>query len=264
MVFREGRRRSEGPDIVYVPNVAVSRSKDGGRTWVALRGSPGGDDYHQAWVSPDDSNTMIVASDQGAIITRNAKVDDATKVTWSSWLNQPTAQIYHVSVDYRFPYWVTGAQQDSGAVAVRSRGKFGEISMRDWEPIGAGGESGTTAGDPLHPGIIFGGTGQRWDLETNVAMPDTTTPGDPADNRTDWTQPLVFSKADPNSLYYSNQYRVQDDGRARRRGRRSVPISPALIPAFQRRSTRRPRRIPIATESAASFTPSRHRRCRRR
>jgi hypothetical protein len=149
---------------------------------------------------------MIVASDQGAIITRNAKVDDATQVTWSSWLNQPTAQIYHVSVDYRFPYWVTGAQQDSGAVAVRSRGKFAEISMRDWEPIGAGGESGFTAGDPLHPGIVFGGTGQRFDLELNVAMPETTAPADVNDNRTDWTQPLVFSKADPKSLYYSNQY----------------------------------------------------------
>jgi photosystem II stability/assembly factor-like uncharacterized protein len=193
-------------DIVYVPNVAVSRTKDGGKSWVALRGSPGGDDYHQAWISPDDTDTMIVASDQGAIITRNAKADDATQVTWSSWLNQPTAQIYHVSVDYRFPYWVTGAQQDSGAVAVRSRGKFAEISMRDWEPIGAGGESGYTAGDSQHPGIIFGGTGQRWDLETNTPMPDTTSPGDPNDNRTDWTQPLVFSKADPKALYYSNQY----------------------------------------------------------
>ena len=187
----------KNPDIVYVPNVAVSRTKDGGKTWVALRGSPGGDDYHQAWISPDDSNTMIVASDQGAIITRNAKADDATQVTWSSWLNQPTAQIYHVSVDYRFPYWVTGAQQDSGAVAVRSRGKFGEISMRDWEPIGAGGESGYTAGDSQNPGIIFGGTGERFDLETNTQMPGTTSPADPADNRTDWTQPLVFSQADP-------------------------------------------------------------------
>ena len=193
-------------DIVYVPNVAVSRTKDGGKTWVALRGSPGGDDYHQAWVSPDDTNTMIVASDQGAIITRNAKTDDATQVTWSSWLNQPTAQIYHVSIDYRFPYWVTGAQQDSGAVAVRSRGKFAEISMRDWEPIGAGGESGCTAGDPQNPGIIFGGSGQRFDLETNAAMPANPVPVDPNDNRTDWTQPLVFSKADPKALYYSNQY----------------------------------------------------------
>ena len=193
-------------DVVYVPNVAVNRSKDGGKTWVALRGSPGGDDYHQAWVSPDDSNTMIVASDQGAIVTRNATVDDAREVTWSSWLNQPTAQMYHISVDYRFPYWVTGAQQDSGAVAVCSRGKFAEISMRDWEPIGAGGESGYTAGDALHPGIIFGGTGSRHDLELNVAVPGTTTPKGPDKERADWTQPLVFSKADPRALYYASQY----------------------------------------------------------
>jgi photosystem II stability/assembly factor-like uncharacterized protein len=198
----------QNPDIIYVPNVAVNRSKDGGHTWAALRGSPGGDDYHQPWVSPDDPNTMIVASDQGAIITRNARTDDPRDVTWSSWLNQPTAQIYHLSVDYRFPYWVTGAQQDSGAVAVRSRGKFAEISMRDWEPIAAGGESGYTAGDPLHPGIIFGGTGQHWDLENNIPIRGTTEPPPPAGEtaRGDWTQPLVFSRADPRSLYYANQY----------------------------------------------------------
>jgi photosystem II stability/assembly factor-like uncharacterized protein len=195
-------------DIVYIPNVSVSRSMDGGKTWVPLRGSPGGDDYHQVWVSPDDSNTLIVASDQGAIITRNAKTADPRDVTWSSWLNQPTAQLYHLSVDYRFPYWVTGAQQDSGAVAVRSRGKFAEISMRDWEPIGAGGESGMTAGDQLHPGVVFGGTGQRYDLETNLPIPGTTGPRVPDGEcaRNDWTQPLVFSKADPKSLYYANQY----------------------------------------------------------
>ena len=131
----------KNPDVVYVPNVAVSRTKDGGKTWVALRGSPGGDDYHQAWVSPDDSDAMIVASDQGAIITRNARTEDPRDVTWSSWLNQPTAQLYHVSVDYRAPYWVTAAQQDSGAVAVCSRGKFADITMRDWEPVQAGGRS---------------------------------------------------------------------------------------------------------------------------
>ncbi|MEP7344996.1 MAG: hypothetical protein ABI877_07010 [Gemmatimonadaceae bacterium] len=193
-------------DIVYVPNVAVNRSMDGGKTWVAMRGSPGGDDYHQAWISPEDTNTMIVASDQGAIITHNAKADDAGAITWSSWLNQPTAQLYHLSVDYRFPYWVTAAQQDSGAVAVRSRGKFAEISMRDWEPIGAGGESGYTAGDPLHPGVVFGGTGSRYDLETNTRVPGTTSPKAPETARGDWTQPLVFSKADPRSLYYANQF----------------------------------------------------------
>ncbi|HEX9367717.1 MAG TPA: hypothetical protein VF921_13895, partial [Vicinamibacterales bacterium] len=192
-------------DIVYVPNVSVSRSKDGGKTWVALRGSPGGDDYQGAWVSPDDSNTVIIASDQGTIISRNATTDDPRDVTWSSWLNQPIAQLYHISVDYRFPYWVTGAQQDSGAVAVRSRGKFGSITMRDWEPIGAGGESGMTAGDPLHPGVIYGGSGTRFDLELNGGLP-TTQPSSPETARTDWTQPLVISKADPHAMYYANQF----------------------------------------------------------
>ncbi len=202
-------------DIVYVPNVSVSRSMDGGATWVPVRGSPGGDDYHQAWVSPDDSDTMIVASDQGAIITRNARAQDPMSVTWSSWLNQSTAQVYHISVDYRFPYWVTGAQQDSGAVAVRSRGKFGQISTRDWEPIAPGGESGTTAGDPLHPGIVFGGTGERWDLDKNAPVPGTTAPRGPEAARADWTQPLVLSKADPRMLFYGSQYVFRSTDAAR-------------------------------------------------
>ncbi len=192
-------------DIVYVPNVALSRSKDGGKTWVPLRGSPGGDDYQGAWVSPDDPDTMVIASDQGTIITHNATTEDPRDVTWSSWLNQPTAQIYHLSIDYRQPYWVTGAQQDSGAVAVRSRGKFATITMRDWEPIGPGGESGMTAGDPLHPGMVFGGLGTRYDLELNAPLP-TAVPTSPEAARTDWTQPLVFSKADPHVLYYANQF----------------------------------------------------------
>ena len=194
------------PDTVYVPNVGVNRSMDGGRSWVALRGSPGGDDYHQAWINPDDTNTMIVASDQGAIITRNARAADPRDVTWSSWLNQPTAQIYHLSVDYRFPYWVTGAQQDSGAVSVRSRGKFAEISMHDWEPIAPGGESGYTAGDQLHPGIVYGGDGTRFNIESNTPISGTTHPRAPEPARSDWTQPLVFSKADPRALYYANQF----------------------------------------------------------
>jgi hypothetical protein len=195
-------------DTVYVSNVSVSRTSDGGKHWVTVRGSPGGDDYHQPWISPDDTNTMIVASDQGAVITRNAKASDPKALTWSSWLNQPTAQMYHISVDYRTPYWVTGAQQDSGAIAVRSRGKFAEVSTHDWEPIAPGGESGYTAGDALHPGIVFGGTGERWNIATNTQLRGTTAPkarGKEVD-RADWTQPLVFSKADPRALYYASQF----------------------------------------------------------
>jgi len=196
----------KNPDIVYVPNVAVNRSRDGGATWDVIRGSPGGDDYHQVWISPDDPDILIVASDQGTIITRNARTADPRNMTWSSWLNQPTAQVYHASVDYRFPYWVVGAQQDSGAVAVRSRGKFAQISQRDWEPIGAAGESGYAAGDPLHPGVIYGGEGSRWDLETNLSIPNTAAPKGSETDRGDWTQPLVLSPADPHTLYYASQF----------------------------------------------------------
>ena len=194
------------PDIVYVPNVAVNRSRDGGATWDVIRGSPGGDDYHQVWIAPDNPDLLIVASDQGTIITRNARTADPRAMTWSSWLNQPTAQIYHASVDYRFPYWVVGAQQDSGAVAVRSRGKFAQISQRDWEPIGAAGESGYAMGDPLHPGIIYGGEGSRWDLENNLSVPNTAAPKGTETDRADWTQPLVLSPADPHALYYASQF----------------------------------------------------------
>jgi photosystem II stability/assembly factor-like uncharacterized protein len=194
------------PDTLYVPNVAVNRSRDGGATWDVIRGSPGGDDYHQVWVSPDNPDTLIVASDQGAIITRHARAADPRDMTWSSWLNQPTAQIYHVDVDYRFPYWVVGAQQDSGAVAVRSRGKWAQISQRDWEPIGAADESGYAAGDPLHPGIIYGSEGTRWDIDANLEVPGTTAPKGSETDRGNWTQPLVLSPADPHALYYASQF----------------------------------------------------------
>src|SRR5467141_2009243 len=196
----------KNPDILYVPNVAVNRSRDGGATWDVIRGSPGGDDYHQVWINPENPNILIVASDQGTIITRNARTADPRAMTWSSWLNQPTAQVYHASVDYRFPYWVVGAQQDSGAVAVRSRGKFAQISQRDWEPIGAAGESGYAAGDPLHPGVIYGGEGSRWDLETNLSVPNTAAPKGTETDRGDWTQPLVLLPADPHALYYASQF----------------------------------------------------------
>ncbi|HEU4834549.1 MAG TPA: hypothetical protein VFS90_09050, partial [Pyrinomonadaceae bacterium] len=142
-------------DIVYVMNTSMYRSTDAGKTWTPIKGAPGGDDYHQLWINPDDPKRMIVASDQGAIVT----VDGAA--TWSSWYNQPTAQIYHVAADYRFPYWITGAQQDSGAVGTPSRSIHSDISNRDWEGLCAGGEAGYTAPDPLHPEILFGGTVSR-------------------------------------------------------------------------------------------------------
>ena len=188
-------------DVVYVMNTSTYRSTDAGKTWTAIKGAPGGDDYHQLWINPSDSKRMIVASDQGAVVT----LDGAQ--TWSTWYNQSTAQLYHVAPDYRFPYWLTGPQQDSGAVGVPSRSSHTEISNHDWTGICAGGESGYTAPDPLHPEILFGGTVTRCNVftgETKNVSPERG--AQPGQFRHAWTQPLVFSQADRTALYFANQY----------------------------------------------------------
>jgi photosystem II stability/assembly factor-like uncharacterized protein len=192
----------KNPDTVYVSNTSLYRSTDAGKTWTAIKGAPGGDDYHQLWIYPDDPRRMILASDQGAVVT----VDGAQ--TWSSWYNQPTAELYHVAADNRFPYWVTGSQQDSGSVGVPTRSTHAEISMHDWTPVCAGGESDYTAPDPLHPEILFGGrvtrcnvvTGDIKDVSPERSLPAGTTA------RHTWTLPLVFSQADPHALYFSDQF----------------------------------------------------------
>jgi photosystem II stability/assembly factor-like uncharacterized protein len=187
-------------DLVYVMNTAIYRSADAGKTWTPIKGAPGGDDYHGLWIAPEDPARMIAASDQGAIVS----LDGAA--TWSSWYNQPTAQIYHVAADARVPYWVTGAQQDSGAVGTPSRSPRGVISIRDWVGLCAGGESGYTAPDPLHPEILFGGTVSRCNVLTGATTNVSPERGQPGPFRHAWTQPLVFSAADPQALYFANQF----------------------------------------------------------
>src|ERR1700722_6278825 len=130
----------QNADVFYVPNVALYRSEDGGKTISVLRGAPGGDDYHQIWIDPKDSSRMVLATDQGTTISLNYGK------TWSSWYNQPTAQLYHVTTDNKFPYTVYGTQQDSGGIAVMSRTDHGQITPRDWFPAG-GSESGYIAPD---------------------------------------------------------------------------------------------------------------------
>ncbi len=187
-------------DVVYVSNTSLYRSTDAGKTWTAIKGAPGGDDYHQLWIDPNDPTRMVLGSDQGAVVS----VDGAA--TWSSWYNQPTAQLYHAAADARFPYWITGAQQDSGSVAVITRSPHAEIGTREWLPLCAGGEAGYTAPDPLHPELVFGGTVTRCNVLTGETTDVSPERGMPEPARHTWTVPLVFSEADPRVLYFANQF----------------------------------------------------------
>lgn len=193
--FAELKVHPANPDIVYVGNIAAYRTDDGGSTWTSIKGAPGGDDYHRIWINPLFPDIMLFATDQGAAITVNAGK------TWSSWYNQPTAQMYHVSTDQQFPYNVYGGQQESGAIMISSRGNGGQISFRDWVGVGAD-EYAYVAPDPLHPNIIYGGRVVRHNLATgqtqNVA-PEALRSGDYRILR---TMPLMFHPANPNMLLF--------------------------------------------------------------
>jgi hypothetical protein len=197
-------------DRVYSMNTIVLRSDDGGTTFVPLKGDQTGDDFHALWIDPNDSNRQILGSDQGAQVTLNGGA------TWSSWHNQPTAQIYRVSTDNRFPYWVYGAQQDSGALSLPSRGPgYDGINMSQLHEITPGGESDNIAPDPKDHDIVFGGRVDKLDLRTQqVRHVDPTLAAEPDLYRATWTLPLVFSRRDPHILYFGNQrvFRTTDGG----------------------------------------------------
>ncbi len=198
------------PDVLYIPNVALYRTEDGGKTIQIVRGAPGGDDYHQIWIDPKDANHLILGVDQGTSVS----LDRGR--TWTTWYNQPTAQLYHVATDHKFPYSIYGAQQDSGAIAVRSRSDHGHIDTRDWFLPG-GSESGYIAIDPKDENIVYlsGTYGEvsRSDLRTSFSQNITPwplggfeLPINKRRYRDPWTPVLVFSPADTTSLYLGTQY----------------------------------------------------------
>jgi photosystem II stability/assembly factor-like uncharacterized protein len=206
--FAEVKVDPKNKDVIWVANTSLYRSSDGGKSFAAVRGAPGGDDYHTVWINPDDPQIILTASDQGAVISVNGGK------TWSSWYNQPTAQFYHVITDDQFPYWVYGGQQESGSAGVCSRGRDGHITFRDWHPVGVE-EYGYVAPDPLDPNIIYGGKVSRFDRGTgqvqNVA-PEALRSGKYRFLR---TAPLVFSTVDKRSLYLGANvlFKTTDGGR---------------------------------------------------
>jgi len=190
------RVHPRNPDTVFVANIASYRSDDGGRTWTSIKGAPGGDDYQRIWINPLQPDIMLFTADQGAVVTVNGGE------SWGSWYNQPTAQLYHVTTDSRFPYWVYGGQQESGAIGIASRGNGGQISFRDWVGVGAD-EYAYIAPDPLHPDIVYGGRVMRFDFRTGQAQnvaPEALRSGRYRILR---TMPLLFHPADPKTLLFA-------------------------------------------------------------
>jgi photosystem II stability/assembly factor-like uncharacterized protein len=188
----------KNPDILYSANTSTYKSTDGGANFIPWKGAPGGDDYHTVWINPDNPQIIFLGVDQGATLTVNGGA------TWSSWYNQPTAQFYHVITDNRFPYWVYGGQQESGSIGIASRGNDGEITFREWHPVGAE-EYAYIAPDPLNPDIVFGaGTNDvtKFDWVTGEVQKVSPIPTRSAEYRVDRTQPLIFSPVDPHILYF--------------------------------------------------------------
>jgi photosystem II stability/assembly factor-like uncharacterized protein len=189
----------KNPDLVYVASTVTMRSADGGKTWAGFRGAPGGDDYQNLWINPNDGNIILLVSDQGALVTVNRGE------TWSSWYNQPTAQLYHAIANNTFPYRVCAGQQESGSVCISTRGNDGAITFRDWHPVGVI-EYGYVAPDPLDPDIVYGGGRtevSKFHWSTGEVQNITPIPLRNPKYRANRTEPLMFSPVDPHTLYYA-------------------------------------------------------------
>src|SRR5258707_1027653 len=199
----------DNADLIYVANTTTWKSTDAGQTFTGFKGAPGGDDYQRIWINPSNAKTIALSSDQGAVMSLNGGQ------TWSSWYNQPTAQFYHVTTDNRFPYWVYGAQQESGSAAVMSRSDVGELTFREWSLPGVE-EYGYIAVDPRDSNILYGGritrTNQELNEYANVA-PEPIRTGQYRYNR---SLPIVFSPFDPGTLYFAGNvlFKTTDGGRS--------------------------------------------------
>jgi photosystem II stability/assembly factor-like uncharacterized protein len=208
------------PDWLVVTSQVTAKSTDGGKTWVPFKGAPGGDDYQNGWINPNNTDIMILVADQGAAVSLDKGI------SWSSWYNQPTAAMYHINTDNDFPYRVCGGQQDSGSACVSSRGVDGAITFREWHPAAVE-EYGYAAPDPLDPNLVYGGKVSRYDRRTGqssqvgplagrgaAAFAPAGGPPAPEVGRTVRTLPVVFSQADPHALFYGTNvmWKTMDGG----------------------------------------------------
>tara|TARA_R110002096_G_scaffold432240_1_gene648675 strand:- start:92145 stop:95270 length:3126 start_codon:yes stop_codon:yes gene_type:complete len=194
-------------NVAYVLNAPIMKTIDGGKTWSRVKATHG--DNHDLWINPTDSNIMINSNDGGASISL-----DGGK-SWSTQANQPTAQIYRLSVDNQYPYRVYGSQQDNSSVSLPSRSKGGGLGIGDWVSTG-GGESSHIAFDPDNPKMVYSsqiaGGVVEWNADTKqvrniVPYPERTFAVHPAElkYRANWNPPIIVSPHDPATIYYGAQ-----------------------------------------------------------
>jgi photosystem II stability/assembly factor-like uncharacterized protein len=208
------------PDVVWAGGRGLRRTTDAGKTFTVVKGAPGGDDYHHLWIDPTDTRRMITAADQGAVVTLNGGQ------SWSSWYNQPTGQFYRIAADDRFPYKVYSGQQDSGTVGAATRSDYGQLTFRDWHPVG-GDERDGDIPDPTDPNIVYGaglgGRLSRWDARTgqvqNVSPWPVSSYGSRPTTvryRYSWITPIAISPRPPHAIYQGAQvlFRSTNAGRS--------------------------------------------------
>ena len=193
------------PDVVYSASVVMWRTEDGGHNWSAVRGAPGGDDYQKIWINPNNPNTLLVVTDQGAVVSANRGK------SWSNWYTQPAAAMYHVTTDNDFPYRVCGGQQDAGSACVKSRSADGEITFNDWHPVNIQ-EYGIAAPDPRDPDMVYGSMRRGVSLfnrrtrQTTYVGPDMRGKDENGHEvgRNVRTMPLHWSPVNPDVLFYAS------------------------------------------------------------
>lgn len=203
-------------NTVYVLNVSFHRSRDAGKTFESIS-TPHGD-HHDLWIDPDDNQRMIIGDDGGAQVSFNGGA------SFSTYLNQPTAQFYRVTTDNHVPWRIYGAQQDNSTVRIKHRGTGAFLTERDWEPT-AGGESGHIAPDPLDPDIVYGGSYggylTRLNHRTGESRQVDIWPDNPMGHgagdlkyRFQWNFPILFSRHDSKVLYAAANvlFRTTDGG----------------------------------------------------
>ncbi len=200
-------------DVVYAGAESFFKSTDGGKTFSVMRPPHG--DHHDIWINPKDGNTMIQANDGGA----NVSYDGGR--TWSSQMNQPSAEIYGVWVDNQFPYKLYGAQQDNTTLIISSQAN--PYSGEDWR-AGPGCETGPIMPHPRDPNIVYGSCkGQYGVMNLRVGQEKSywvgaqSLYGNPASDlilRFQRVSPMATSPHDPDVLYYGSQHvhRTRDKG----------------------------------------------------